>query len=745
MRIPLLSSLLERKFDPTFIKSYLYSLGRPTWMDRDIKTFSEEGYKKNAIVFKCIDKTAKAASRIPICLHGADGEEIEEHPLLDLLKRPNPMNGGARFFEAVFAFYRLAGNSYIYATEAKNPSELWVLRPDRMRAVPGAKGIVEWQYQVGSSEPLKFPVDPVTGESQVRHWKTFNPLNDIYGMSPLEAAAWSVDQHNDASAWNKALLQNGCKPSGAFVVGSQGGVSTGTLSDSQYERLKSQMDEKMSGSRNAGKPLILEGGLDWKEMGLSPKEMDWLDGKHTSAREICHVLDTPPQLLGIPGDNTYSNYSEARLSFYEDSIIPLVDSLLDELNAWLVPMFDGLEGAYLKMDKDDIDALSPRREAKWAAVGGAQFLTINEKRKALDYEPFETHEADEIFVPSGLLPLKGSMDAPDPAGTLPEGQDPPDATGKPGDTLDEATKAIQQFLEAGKTTKGKEPTVDTKYNPYHGEDGRFTSGDSEGARVSLRERDRAVAHEAARQAPINQAVVRPKKDAIHKSENLKESDFLFESQEDIDRMIVSGGKISDGYGMAMKEGRLSIRQNVPYHSLEKMLEEDTVKNGYETGTGTGAGDKRGTIEKSLYDGVSEDPSSRPKYAFMSMDGHHPSDAARFGDATIVYRDHVIDRSTVMRGDTLQYSNRIDGLPVPSPSNARTPSKGSFIARSDLVGRAPTFEDIAKEDNYLEVQMHGRITPSADWKEVIFSGNGPSTALKRMLDERGITYSLSSLR
>jgi HK97 family phage portal protein len=453
MKIPFISAFLERKFDPAFQRVYMWALGRPVWMDRDIKTFSEEGYKKNAIVFKCIDKTAKAASRIPICLHRADGTEIESHPLLDLLKRPNPASGNARFFEAVVAYYRIAGNSYIFANAEESPTELWPLRPDRMKAVPGMTGVAEWQYQVGSGEPLRIPVDLVTGKSQVRQWKTFNPLDDIYGMSPLEAAAWSVDQHNDANAWNKSLLQNGCKPSGAFVVGSQGGLSTGTLGDTQYERLKEQMDAKMSGPANAAKPLILEGGLDWKEMGLSPKEMDWLEGKHASAREICHVLDTPPQLLGIPGDNAYANYSEARLSFYEDSVIPLIENLLDELNSWLVPMFPDLVGAYLVIDKDNIDALSSRRNEKWEAIGGAAFLTINEKREALDYEPFDAPEADELYIAPNLLPLRGSMTAAEPTA---EGvpQDPTQGSSallkepkKPEDSMSDTTKRMLEYLE----------------------------------------------------------------------------------------------------------------------------------------------------------------------------------------------------------------------------------------------------------------------------------------------------------
>jgi len=227
-------------------------------------------------------------------------------------------------------------------------------------------------------------VERVSGRGSVLHLKNFHPLNDWYGLSAVEAAAYSIDQHNQSGAWNQALLQNGARPSGALVVRpeSPGG---GTLSEDQYNRVKLQIDEQFSGAANAGRPILLEGGLDWKEMSLTPKDMDFIQAKNSAARDIALAFGVPPQLLGIPGDNTYSNLQEARLALWEQTVIPLVQATTDALNNWLVPMFDA--NVELVPDTDNISVLATRNQAVWDRVQAATFLTVNEKRAAVGYPP----------------------------------------------------------------------------------------------------------------------------------------------------------------------------------------------------------------------------------------------------------------------------------------------------------------------------------------------------------------------
>src|SRR5690606_16869539 len=128
---------------------------------------------------------------------------VTAHPLLDLLARPNPADSGTTLFEAFYAYLSIAGDSYLEMVTGPEgqPGELYVLRPDRMTIVPGANGWPRaYRYEAGG-RAHDFAVDPVTGEALVLHARTFNPLDDLYGLSPLEAAATGIDIHNAASAW----------------------------------------------------------------------------------------------------------------------------------------------------------------------------------------------------------------------------------------------------------------------------------------------------------------------------------------------------------------------------------------------------------------------------------------------------------------------------------------------------------------------------------------------------------------
>ncbi len=299
------------------------------------------------------------------------------------------MTSKSEFIEGIVTYRLVNGNSYILMIESQNsrkpPTELYLLRPDRVEIVPGRNNVPYiYRYTINNNS-YDFKVDKLTGCSAVLHLKTFNPLNDWYGLSPIEAAAYSIDQHNQAGAWNQAMLQNGARPSGAIVVKSAKDGSGGSLSQEQYQRLKVQINDHYSGSINAGRPILLEGGLEWKEMSLLPRDMDFIESKHSSARDIALASGVPPQLLGIPGDNTYSNLVEARLSLWEQTVLPTLENIICHLNSWLTPKFG--EDLCLSYDKDAIEILMEKRQKLWKYVENASFMTLNEKREAFGLPP----------------------------------------------------------------------------------------------------------------------------------------------------------------------------------------------------------------------------------------------------------------------------------------------------------------------------------------------------------------------
>lgn len=393
-----------------------FTLGQPVWSPRDYANLTKVGFQLNVIGFKAVTLISRSFSGIPIGLYEPDGDEVEEHEVLNLLNKPNPFQSGKRFRENLCGYYCLDGNAFIEGVDSDldngdavdagpnmgTPIQLFTHRPDRMQILPSEFGTpMGYEYRANGRKRT-WHVDPHDGSGPLLHVKTFHPLNDWYGMSPMEAAGWSIDQHNESSAWNKSLLQNGARPSGAMVY-KPAGVIGATLTKEQYEQFKQQLDEKMSGGNNAGLPLILDGGMEWQEMGLSPKDMDWLEGRNNAAREIAMAFGVPAQMLGIPGDNTYSNMEEARASFYEETVIPLGETLIESMGNWLLPAF-GLEGYQFKLELDDISALFPRRSAKWVMLKDAP-LTTNEKRREMGYDKLDSPLADELLIPTGLTPL----------------------------------------------------------------------------------------------------------------------------------------------------------------------------------------------------------------------------------------------------------------------------------------------------------------------------------------------------
>ncbi|UOM33823.1 phage portal protein [Acuticoccus sp. I52.16.1] len=352
------------------------ALGRPVWTPRDYASLAQEGFAKNPVVFRSVRMIAEAAASAPWLLY--EGErEIEAHPFLDMLRRPNPAQSGVSLMETVYGHLMVAGNAYLEVVSLDGvPRELFALRPDRMKVVAGPDGWPQaFEYAV-AGRTVRFAQEGDV--PPVLHLSLFHPLNDHYGFAPIEAAQISLDIHNASGAWSKALLDNAARPSGALVYNGEG-----PLNDEQFERLKTELEEGYTGARNAGRPLLLEGGLDWKTMAMSPRDMDFIEAKNQAAREIALAFGVPPMLLGIPGDNTYANYREANRAFWRQTVLPLVNRTVQAMGNWLGLAYG--PDLRLAFDPDGVEALSVERDALWDRVAASDFLTRDEKRAAVGY------------------------------------------------------------------------------------------------------------------------------------------------------------------------------------------------------------------------------------------------------------------------------------------------------------------------------------------------------------------------
>lgn len=386
------------------------------------KNYASEGYQQNAIVYRCVNEIANGAASIPFKVFQGD-IELERHPLVSLLERPNPTQAGVEYFQALYSFLLLSGNSYALASAVNQvPNELYLLRPDRVEIEPSETQVPKsYQYKLNNQLVAKYDADPVTGQSEVKHFKMWNPLDDYLGLSPLMAAAVDLDQHNMIAKHNIGLLVNGARPSGAIVFKpkDENGNSL-MLTDGQRQQISDDLNQRFTGNKNAGRPMLLEGDFDWKEMAMSPRDMDFLQNKHMAAKDIALCFGVPSQLIGIPDSQTYANVQEARLALYEETIIPLARRVESDLNEWLAPSFG--DEIRIEYDVEQIPAMTERRRRIYENVVAAVregIISRNEARERLGLEPISG--GDEVFIAANLFPLGGPDTAQD------EGVDPEEA------------------------------------------------------------------------------------------------------------------------------------------------------------------------------------------------------------------------------------------------------------------------------------------------------------------------------
>lgn len=353
----------------------LSQLNAAQWGARDAMSMVQSGYRRNPVGYRCIRMIAEAAASVPLLVDGSDA-------LSGLIAKPNEDETGTELLERFYGALQVHGNAYLEAVSSipgEAPDMVFLLPADQVRSVRDRRGWLRG-HAVRTRMGERVLHRGAGTVHPVLHMKLLNPASAGEGQSPLQAAACAIELHNASADWAKALIDNSAKPSGALVYGKDGA----RLTDEQFERLKTELEGSFQGAGNAGRPLLLEGGLDWKPMSLTPAEMDFQEARHGAAREIALAFGVPPMLLGIPGDNTYSNYREANLAFWRQTILPLVNKTAASLTEWLS---EGFDGGRLRADLNAVNALSPERDALWRRIGDADFLTSDEKRQQLGINP----------------------------------------------------------------------------------------------------------------------------------------------------------------------------------------------------------------------------------------------------------------------------------------------------------------------------------------------------------------------
>jgi HK97 family phage portal protein len=405
---------------------------KASWFDINDHEVISNGYNTNPYVYAVVNRLAMLMATIPIRVqkvvsvqkyakykamdwgvkldHLAIKEEaledMPEHPIQELLDRPNDQDGGFEFRYNFFINKLVTGNAFLEAikpTRTRPPVELWNLPPLGVTLNESNNfydKILEAYFNWGVTSKT-------IPKELLMHSRYYNPAGSVYGLSPLSAARRAVQSINDGDEWNASLLQNGAKPEFIIIV------ADGT-SDEQKTKLKEKWKKEYSGPHKVSSdPIIMEEGfMKLDQLGYTVKDMDWANSQLTNMRKVYDVYGVNSEVFNDPGNKTMSNKKEGMRSLYVDRMLPEVDSFRDELQRWLVPMF-GEEGIVLDLDLAGIDALNDEKDKVAERMAKSEWLTMNEKRQEMGYEVLDIKEFNEPWLGMGKLPLSEILLVPE--------------------------------------------------------------------------------------------------------------------------------------------------------------------------------------------------------------------------------------------------------------------------------------------------------------------------------------------
>lgn len=348
-------------------------------------------------VYACVNAIAEEIASINLRLirKTKDGrQEIDNHLALNLLHDVNPFMSSSELFLGTQAYLELDGNAFWYLPKGsvtKKPAEIWLLDPSRVFVVKSAeKFIGGYAYKNEKGQDVPLAVD------EIIHFKRFNPINRYRGLGTVQAAALAVDIDTFSAQWNKNFFYNAAVPSAVLET-------EGTISEEQYQRLKTSWDVSHRGLDNAHKLAILQGGLKFKPMNLSQKDMEFLEQRRFSRDEILGIFRVSKSILGITEDVNRANAEANEFIFAKRVIKPRMQFITDRLNEFYLPLFredqTKLMFEFIDPVPQNIELDLKRKETGLSAG----YLTVNEVRKEEGKPPVTN--GDTIFVSSLLLPL----------------------------------------------------------------------------------------------------------------------------------------------------------------------------------------------------------------------------------------------------------------------------------------------------------------------------------------------------
>lgn len=385
---------------------YLMGLGSISRVSRDQKT-SMERYESSSTIYAAVSKRAEKVGAIEFQLfkrkpNGELGDQIQSNPYLNVLYRPNQYQTKNEFFGMYQTFKDLAGAAFIYVMRNSDgtPFELHLLRPDLVKFERNQEtGLIEEFEYSPTGDPqktVKLPAEDVIFSI------TPNPLGFIKmtPMSPLVPGSVSADTEEQLTIYQNRVLKNGGKVEGILKTEQEG------LTKEQRDELREQFAEQHAGADKSGKPLLLSGGIEYDNIGLTPTELSFIESRKMTRDDILMLYGVPKEILALSNDVNYATIEGMIRIFLSETIEPLHKNLDQKLNEFFIP--DEYELKHVNAAPED-------QEKKIARVESGlnnNWMTINEARIEMGLDPIEGGEV--LLVNMSKVPLSFVTDESPP-------------------------------------------------------------------------------------------------------------------------------------------------------------------------------------------------------------------------------------------------------------------------------------------------------------------------------------------
>jgi len=354
------------------------------------------------IVYAVISAIAQEAAKVDFDILRNE-KPITSHPFFTLMKKPNPDQSQFQFLEFHFTFMKIFGECYWYMLKGQRsgaPREIYMLRPDLMQVVVDKndpRGLVKG-YIMNKWDGTKIPFD----RDEILHFKTPNPANPYYGMGVIEAAKTYIETEHFASEWTRNALYNSGRPSGIVNL-------KGVIDEDTFKQLKKQFKEEYTGTKNAGKTMLLKGmdGIDYQKLGMELSELALKEMKDMTKEDIMFMFRMSKTMMGISDDVNRANAQENHAVFVENIVKPELDRFFDHLNAFFMPTF-GNDTDFLTYV--DMDLRSDKEKLEEWSQGHNKWLTTNDIRLERGLDPVPG--GDVIYQSIGLVPLTQESEKP---------------------------------------------------------------------------------------------------------------------------------------------------------------------------------------------------------------------------------------------------------------------------------------------------------------------------------------------